>query len=169
MIPDIAIYTFAGIIGFTYLLFIAFQAKYLFSACLGILPESFTYAEYARQGFFELCGITAFNVLLLLFMNVFTRTITRENKVLSVINIVFSAVTILLLITAMSKMGMYIAAYGFTIKRIQASVFMIWLFLVLSMIICHQKKKIPLVRWAVLSGAFLFALLCVLPLDAMLS
>lgn len=169
IIPDVAIYTFAGIIGFTYLLFIAFQAKYLFSACVDILPESFTYAEYARQGFFELCGITAFNVLLLLLMNVFARTITRENKVLSVINIAFSTVTILLLITAMSKMGMYIAAYGFTIKRIQASVFMIWLFLVLLMIICHQKKKIPLVRWAVFSGAVLYTLLCILPLEAMLS
>lgn len=169
IIPDVAIYTFAGIIGFTYLLFIAFQAKYLFSACLGILPESFTYAEYARQGFFELCGITAFNVLLLFFMNIFARTVTRENKVLSVINIAFSTVTILLLITAMSKMGMYITAYGFTIKRIQASVFMIWLFLVLFMIICHQKKKIPLVRWAVFSGAVLYTLLCILPLEAMLS
>lgn len=169
IIPDVAIYTFAGIIGFTYLLFIAFQAKYLFSACVGILPERFTYAEYARQGFFELCGITAFNVLLLLFMNVFTKTITRENKVLSVINIAFSTVTILLLITAMSKLGMYIAAYGFTIKRIQASVFMIWLFLVLFMIIWHQKRKIPLVRWAVFSGGVLYTLLCILPLEAMLS
>lgn len=169
IIPDVAIYTFAGIIGFTYLLFIAFQAKYLFSACGGILPESFTYAEYARQGFFELCGITAFNVLLLFFMNIFARTVTRENKVLSVINIAFSTVTILLLITAMSKMGMYITAYGFTIKRIQASVFMIWLFLVLFMIICHQKKKIPLVRWAVFLGAVLYTLLCILPLEAMLS
>lgn len=169
IIPDVAIYTFAGIIGFTYLLFIAFQAKYLFSACVGILPESFTYAEYARQGFFELCGITAFNVLLLLFMNVFTKTITRENEVLSVINIAFSTVTILLLITAMSKLGMYIAAYGFTIKRIQASVFMIWLFLVLFMIIWHQKRKIPLVRWAVFSGGVLYTLLCILPLEAMLS
>ena len=169
IIPDVAIYTFAGIIGFTYLLFIAFQAKYLFSACVGILPESFTYAEYARQGFFELCGITAFNVLLLLFMNVFTKTITRENKVLSVINIAFSTVTILLLITAMSKLGIYIAAYGFTIKRIQASVFMIWLFLVLFMIIWHQKRKIPLVRWAVFSGGVLYTLLCILPLEAMLS
>lgn len=169
IIPDVAIYTFAGIIGFTYLLFIAFQAKYLFSACVGILPKSFTYAEYARQGFFELCGITAFNVLLLFFMNIFARTVTRENKVLSVINIAFSTVTILLLITAMSKMGMYITAYGFTIKRIQASVFMIWLCLVLFMIICHQKKKIPLVRWAVFSGAVLYTLLCILPLEAMIS
>lgn len=150
-------------------MFIAFQAKYLFSACVGILPESFTYAEYARQGFFELCGITAFNVLLLFFMNIFARTVTRENKVLSVINIAFSTVTILLLITAMSKMGMYITAYGFTIKRIQASVFMIWLCLVLFMIICHQKKKIPLVRWAVFSGAVLYTLLCILPLEAMIS
>ena len=169
IVPDVAVYTFAGIIGFTYFLFIGFQAKYLFSACVGVLPESFTYAEYARQGFFELCGITAFNVFLLFLMNTFARTITRENKVLSVINIAFSMLTILLLITAMSKLGMYIAAYGFTIKRIQASVFMVWLFLVLSMIICHQKKKIPLVRWAVFSGAVLFTLLCVLPLDLILS
>lgn len=169
IVPDVAVYTFAGIIGFTYFLFIGFQAKYLFSACVGVLPESFTYAEYARQGFFELCGITAFNVFLLFLMNTFARTITRENKVLSVINIAFSMLTILLLITAMSKLGMYIAAYGFTIKRIQSSVFMIWLFLVLSMIICHQKKKIPLVRWAVFSGAVLFTLLCVLPLDLILS
>ena len=102
-------------------------------------------------------------------MNTFTKTITRENKVLSVINIAFSAVTILLLITAMSKLGMYIAAYGFTIKRIQAGVFMIWLFLVLFMIIWHQKRKIPLVRWAVFSGAVLFTLLCILPLEALLS
>ncbi len=168
IVPDVAIYTFAGIIGFIYFLFIGFQAKYLFSACVGILPESFTYAEYARQGFFELCGITAFNVLLLFLMNTFARTITRENKVLSVINIVFSMVTILLLVTAMSKLGMYIVVYGFTIKRIQASVFMIWLFLVLSLIIYHQKKKIALVRWAVFSGAVLFTILCVLPLNSIL-
>lgn len=169
IVPDVAVYTFAGIIGFTYFLFIVFQAKYLFSACVGILPESFTYAEYARQGFFELCGITGFNVLLLFLMNTFARTRTRENKVLSVINVAFSMLTILLLITAMNKLGMYIAAYGFTIKRIQASVFMIWLFLVLSMIIYHQKKRIPLIRWAVFSGAVLFTLLCVLPLDLILS
>lgn len=101
-------------------------------------------------------------------MNTFARTITRENKVLSVINIVFSMVTILLLVTAMSKLGMYIVVYGFTIKRIQASVFMIWLFLVLSLIIYHQKKKIALVRWAVFSGAVLFTILCVLPLNSIL-
>ena len=169
IVPDVAVYTFAGVIGFTYLLFMGFQAKYLFSACVGVLPESFTYAEYARQGFFELCGITAFNVILLLVMNSCARTMARENKVLSAINVAFSMLTILLLVTAMSKMGMYIAAYGFTIKRIQASVFMIWLFLVLSMIIYHQKKKIPLVRWSVFFGAGLFTMLCLLPLDQMLS
>lgn len=168
MIPDTSIYTFAMIISLVYVLFMIIQGQYLFSACLGILPENLTYAQYARQGFFELCGVAALNVCLLLFMNVCSRTIRRENHRLRILNIVFSLLTLLLLVTAMSRMGMYIYVYGFTVKRILTSIFMIWLFLVFSMVIVLQKKDIPVVRWAVFSGAVLFAALCVLPLNLLL-
>lgn len=168
MIPDTSIYTFAMIISLVYVLFMIIQGQYLFSACLGILPENLTYAQYARQGFFELCGVAALNVCLLLFMNGCSRTIRRENHRLRILNIVFSLLTLLLLVTAMSRMGMYIYVYGFTVKRILTSIFMIWLFLVFSMVIVLQKKDIPVVRWAVFSGAVLFAALCVLPLNLLL-
>ena len=168
MIPDTSIYTFAMIISLVYVLFMIIQGQYLFSACLGILPENLTYAQYARQGFFELCGVAALNVCLLLFMNGCSRTIRREHHRLRILNIVFSLLTLLLLVTAMSRMGMYIYVYGFTVKRILTSIFMIWLFLVFSMVIVLQKKDIPVVRWAVFSGAVLFAALCVLPLNLLL-
>ena len=49
-----------------YLLFISMQAKYLFGAFWGALPEGFSYSEYARQGFFELCRVAAINIVILL-------------------------------------------------------------------------------------------------------
>ena len=53
-VPDIAVLTFGVIVSAVYLLFIGLQARYLFSAFFGLLPEAYTYAQYARQGFFDL-------------------------------------------------------------------------------------------------------------------
>lgn len=168
ILPDTSVFTFATVISLVYVIFMLVQGKYLFSACLGILPEHLTYAQYARQGFFELCGVAALNLGLLLLMNSCSRTIRKENPRLRLLNVIFSLLTLLLLITAMSRMGMYIFAYGFTVKRILTSVFMIWLFGVFSMIVVLQKKDFPIVRYAVFSGAALFAGICVLPMEALL-
>ncbi len=67
--------------------------------------------------------------------------------------------------TAASKLGMYIVAYGFTVKRCISSIFLIWLFLVFILVLIYQKKNIPLVRWSVFAGAVFFTLLCVLPVE----
>ena len=48
-VPDIAVLTFGIIVSAVYVLFIGLQARYLFSAFFGILPEAYTYAQYARQ------------------------------------------------------------------------------------------------------------------------
>ena len=50
-----------------YLLFLIAQLPYFFSAFAGLLPSGFTYAEYARRGFFELIAVAAINLGLLLF------------------------------------------------------------------------------------------------------
>ena len=52
IVPTTAITTAMLIVCAIYLLFIGLQGKYLFSAFAGIRPENFTYAEYARRGFF---------------------------------------------------------------------------------------------------------------------
>lgn len=61
-----------------YLLFISMQAKYLFGAFWGALPEGFSYSEYARQGFFELCRVAAINIVILLAANVMSRAQAAE-------------------------------------------------------------------------------------------
>ena len=49
----------------------------LFSALAGKLPEAFTYAEYARRGFFELCQVSVWNLCILIMSDLFT---SRKDK-----------------------------------------------------------------------------------------
>ena len=146
-----------------YLLFISMQAKYLFGAFWGALPEGFSYSEYARQGFFELCRVAAINIVILLAANVMSRAQAAENCLLRVCNTALSALTLLLLATAAAKMALYIAAYGLTVKRVLASVFLVWMACVFVCVILRQFRTVALVRVAVFLGAVLLALLCVLP------
>ena len=95
--------------------------------------------------------------------NAFSKTARAENKVLRGINVVLSVLTILLVITAMSKMLLYISAYGLTEKRVLTMVFMIWLLLIFVMMILWQFKRIQLVRIGFLTGTVFYTLLCVLP------
>ena len=164
-VPDIAVLTFGIIVSAVYVLFIGLQARYLFSAFFGILPEAYTYAQYARQGFFELCVIALLNASFLIAMNGCAKTPRRKNRGLLLENGILGALTLLLLTTAASKLGMYIVAYGFTVKRCISSIFLIWLFLVFILLLIYQKKNIPLVRWSVFAGAVFFTLLCVLPVE----
>ena len=164
-VPDIAVLTFGIIVSAVYVLFIGLQARYLFSAFFGILPEAYTYAQYARQGFFELCVIALLNASFLTAMNGCAKTPRRKNRGLLLENGILGALTLLLLTTAASKLGMYIVAYGFTVKRCISSIFLIWLFLVFILVLIYQKKNIPLVRWSVFAGAVFFTLLCVLPVE----
>ena len=164
-VPDIAVLTFGIIVSAVYVLFIGLQARYLFSAFFGILPEAYTYAQYARQGFFELCVIALLNASFLIAMNGCAKTPRRKNRGLLLENGILGVLTLLLLTTAASKLGMYIVAYGFTVKRCISSIFLIWLFLVFILVLIYQKKNIPLVRWSVFAGAVFFTLLCVLPVE----
>lgn len=168
-VPDTAVLTFGVMVSAVYVLFISLQTKYLFSAFFGILPEAYTYSEYARQGFFELCVIALLNASFLIAMNGCAKTPRKDSRGLILENLILGALTLLLLTTAASKLGMYIVAYGFTVKRCISLVFLIWLFLVFILVLCCQKKEIPLVRWSVFAGAVLFTLLCVLPVEQLVA
>ena len=148
-----------------YLLFLSMQTKYLFGAFWGALPEGFSYSEYARQGFFELCRVAAINIVILLCANIFSREQAGENRFLRLGNITLSVLTLLLLVTAASKMGLYIVVQGLTVKRVLVSVFLVWMAVVFVCIIVRQFRPVKLVRVAVIVGAVLFTALCVLPVE----
>ena len=105
-----------------------------------------------------MCRVAAINIVILLAANVMSRAQAAENCLLRVCNTALSALTLLLLATAAAKMALYIAAYGLTVKRVLASVFLVWMACVFVCVILRQFRTV-----AVFLGAVLFALLCVLP------
>ncbi len=165
LLPDAAFYTALGILCLVYVIFIWLQAEYLFSAFAGIRPEGFTYAEYARRGFFELCAISFFNLFFLLCASLFSEHRMKENKGLCILNMILSVLTLLLIATAMSKLAMYIDVYGLTVNRILPQTFMIWMTVVYAALILRQWKVFPVAKICIMTGAVLFVLLCVVPVE----
>lgn len=85
---------------------------------------------------------------------------------LRICNSVLSVLTLLLIATAASKMALYIQAYGLTVKRVFASVFLVWMAISFVLILIRQVRRFRLVSWMVFTGAVLYCALCVLPVEA---
>ncbi len=165
ILPQLTVLTVLFSLCGVYLIFIAVQIKYLFSAFWGTLPSGFSYAEYARSGFFELCRIAVINLCILLASNTFCRREKKESKLLRISNILVALLTLLLLTTAAAKTGLYMFVYGLTVKRVLVSVFLLWIAVVFVCVIIQQFRPVQIVRIAVFTGAVLFTLLCVLPTE----
>lgn len=160
VLPMSTIYTLLGLLCSLYLVFIGSQMPYFFSAFVGDRPEGWqVYSEYARNGFFELCRIAAINLSVLIFTNVLSKRLHGEYKALKLLNSLLAFLTIVLIATALSKMAMYIGAYGLSVRRLLPCVFMIFLAIICGGVIAVQKWQFSIVRLAVGVGV---VMLCVL-------
>ncbi|MBO5111615.1 MAG: DUF4173 domain-containing protein [Clostridia bacterium] len=113
---------------FVYVVFFVSQWKYYVSGFTGILPEDFSYAEYAREGFFQLCAVSVINFILILIATLFIRRKDdRPPLVLKLVTTVLSVFTLILISTAISKMVLYIDRFGLTQLRVYATWFMLLL------------------------------------------
>ena len=140
--------TVLAIMSSVYVIYLFSQTAYFFSAFSGLLPENFTAAEYARKGFFEMASVAGINLAAVLAAYVFTRR--REDGkpffLTKLLSVFISCFTLVLIITAFSKMYMYIVRFGLTPKRITTSAFMVFLFAVFITVIVMQFKKIPYMK-----------------------
>ena len=144
-----------GVFSAVYLAFFALQASYLFGAFTQTVPEGYTIAEYARQGFFSLCRVMAVNFALLWLV---TRTCAQPYRrtVTAVLSTVLLAESMLLAAVAASKLLLYIGSYGFTPLRLQSC----WLIAVLfAGCICALRTlwsgKASFRAWMLFSGVTL--------------
>lgn len=101
-----------------YGLFFAVQANYLFGAFLGRLPAGFSAAQYARQGFFELCGILTLNFALLTACARLAAKPVRTRPLLRGLCVGLMAECLLFCVTVAGKLGLYIVLFGFTPRRL---------------------------------------------------
>ncbi len=142
-----------------YVLFFLSQLSYFTSAFSWILPEQVTtYAEYARRGFFELCAISAINLVALVSLYAFTKADTKGKRTaLKICHVLFAVFTLGFIAIALSKMGMYIGQYGLTRLRVYTSLFMIFLGILFLLVLL--KAVLPRLRVVLLSVLTAFVLI----------
>lgn len=152
--PVLAI-TITSLLSLIYILFSGIQIFGLFLGKMQ-LPEGYTYAMYAREGFFQLLTVSVLNLVIVLgAMNYF-----RESKVLKVILTVMSLCTFVMIASSAMRMIIYIRYYYMTFLRI----FVLWALVVLfllfvGVIVSIYREKFPLFQYSVVVVTVLYVAL----------
>lgn len=167
IVPIVTVYTLLVLLCSLYLVFIGSQVPYFFSAFAGHRPEGWqVYSEYARSGFFELCSIAAINLSVLTAVNLFGVKPGPDAVGLKILNALLAILTLLLIATAMSKMVLYIGAYGLLMRRLLPCFFMIFLAVVCCGVVALQKWQFSIMRLAAVMGVVMLCFLCLADPDA---
>ncbi|MER5889920.1 DUF4173 domain-containing protein [Streptomyces sp. NPDC001941] len=121
------------------LLFAAFNAvqlTVLFGGYDKVLSETgLTYAEYARQGFWQLLTATLLTLAVIaLALRWAPRSDARDRTLVRTVLGVLCALTLVVVASALRRMDLYVDAYGLTRLRISVTVMELWLGLVLVLI-----------------------------------
>lgn len=145
-----------------YFVYLITQLGYFTAAFGGALPEGYSYSEFARRGFFELCVIAVINLFVITLMQALVRRQEgdRRPKALRAYTILISVFTLLLIASALSKMLLYIGEFGMTRLRVYTSWFMILLAAVFVLIIILQIRDFAF--WKSLFAVFtvMMGILC---------
>ncbi len=159
---NVYIISFLSSIALCYLLYLFSQLAYFFSAFKGFLPDGeITYAEYARKGFFEMCAIAVINLIIVFVSLLLAKK--QKGKVCFGVKAVatfISLFTLIIIATAISKMVLYIDAYGMTVKRLTTSAFMVFLGIVfISLAFKVYCRRINVIKTALATAGIIVLIL----------
>ena len=130
-----------------YVFFSVIQILYLFIGNME-LPAGYTYAGYAREGFFQLLAVCIINLLIVLTC----LYLFRESKVLKGILTVICACTFIMIFSSALRMILYINSYALTFLRL----FVLWslaviFFLMSGITATIFWKRFPLFLYGVIT------------------
>jgi hypothetical protein len=129
-LDGIIVFTVLVVMNLVYLLFTFVQFKYFFG---GTLQGDFTFAQYARKGFFELLFVSIINLSVIVAVLTFvTRGSVVFNRLTQIMLTILVLSSSVMLCSAFLRLSMYEDAYGFTFTRILAHSFMIFLTIIFA-------------------------------------
>lgn len=162
-----------GIVTLLFATFLAVQVRYLFGGHERVLSEAgLTYAEYARQGFFELAAVAGLSLALLVNCSRVVETASAAGKqIYKLIAGCFILAVFAILASAMHRMYLYVDAYGLTRLRVYTAAFMVWMVVVFAWLYVNAlRETMNRFAWGVvLSGYAATFLLLVLNPDAFIA
>jgi len=156
-LDPVILLTVLFVINLVYLLFSIIQFSYLFGGQSYSLPAGFSYAEYARRGFFELVAVTIINLSILL--SSIHYVIKKSQLANTIVRCCLSLLVLFslnMLFSAHFKMSLYEEAFGLTYLRVFVHYFMCLLLVLFVIALGHiWLNKIPLVKaYIVIALAF---------------
>lgn len=149
--PVLAI-TVTFLLSAVYVIFSGIQIVFLFFGKTE-LPDGRTYAEYARQGFFQLLFVCVINLsLVLICLKRF-----EESRVLKILLTLISLCTYVMIASSAMRMILYMKYYYLTFLRI----FVLWalavIFLLMTGVLVNiYRARFPLFRYGVLTVTVLY-------------
>lgn len=154
------ILTIISVINIIYLAFSIIQFSYLYGG-RNMLPNGFTYAEYARRGFFELAAVTLINFTMLICC---IKYVKRDNKgIKTFANLSFTLLVLFtfnMLFSAHYKMFLYEKTYGYTYLRVFVHVFLALLFILFVIsLVSIWVDKVPLAKLSIIATLMMYILL----------
>jgi Domain of unknown function (DUF4173) len=125
--------TVLGLLDLMFAAFVVIQVRYLFGGAGRVAATSgLTYAEYARQGFFELVTVTALALPLLLVAHWLLRADNRTHLILfRALAGIMVGLLFVVVASALQRMYLYQQEFGLTELRLYTTAFMLWISTVL--------------------------------------
>lgn len=148
--PNVAVGFFA-MICVLYVLYLFSQLSYFFGAFSGKIPlaVNMSLSEYARRGFFEMSAIAVINLLIIAFGVVSVKR-KEDGRISPLFKGIFTFLclfTLLLIVTAISKMALYITEMGLTHKRILVCIIDLLLTVILICVLARlYREKFPYMK-----------------------
>lgn len=137
--------TLLSVVCLLYCVYLFSQIAYFSGGFLGILPEGYSVAEYARRGFFEMALLSGINLGLITFgISMVSRSGAVKNST-KYLCLFIGLITLFLIGASFAKMLLYIGTYGLT--RLRVLTMAIITFLALTTILVCVWLFLPKVQY----------------------
>lgn len=166
-IDSITAITILALMNGIYLLFVVIQFKYFFS---NGLITGMTYAEYARRGFFELIIILLINWTILIgFLKLVKETTEVPKLIMKILNSLLIVMSAVMLFSAYQRLSLYESAYGFTVARLIAHGFMLFLIVIFAYTLIRVWiERISLLHFYLIIGLIFYTVLNVINIEQLI-
>ncbi len=154
----VTIITLISVINIAYFVFTVIQLSYLYGGGMNALPAGFTYAEYARRGFFELILVTLINLMVLTLSISLTKESNRGlGRLLRASYSILIIFTLNMLVSAAYKMNLYEGTYGYTQQRIFVQAIMLLMGIILAIVLAGiWNRKVPILKSAIIAVVLVY-------------
>jgi hypothetical protein len=122
--------------------FVLVQIAVLFGGHDHVLNTAgLTYAEYARQGFFQLIVVAVLTLGVVAAAVRFSRVEVSDRRLMKILLGLLCLLTLVILASALIRMNLYQETYGFTRLRLIVDVIIVWLGAVFVMLLAAGVKR----------------------------